>query len=87
MLRTHALKSLLAIAVAAMLSGCISAAEVSYGEYRVGPGFQTERVYAQRIYGGAEEGFGRQTCQVMVQRQADLFGIVSEREVSVCEPW
>ena len=68
----------------AVLGGCTTSAAVSYGEYRSGPGFETERVYENRIYGDTAQGWGGESCQVIARRQVDAFGEVAVREETVC---
>lgn len=66
------------------LGGCTTSADVSYGEYRFGPGFETERVYESRIYGDTTQGLGTEPCQVVARRRINAFGEISVREETVC---
>ncbi len=80
------LKPILSIAVlGTALAGCTTSADVSYSEYRFGPGFATERVYENRVYGDAAQGLGAESCRVVVRRHVNPFGEVSSREETVCD--
>ncbi|SCZ11306.1 hypothetical protein SAMN02927923_04230 [Microvirga guangxiensis] len=65
------------------LAGC--SADVSYGSYRFGPGYETGQVYESRVYGSAQQGLGAENCRTVVRREADAFGRVSSREETVCQ--
>ena len=67
------------------LAGCTTAAGFSYGEYRSGPGYETERFYESRVYGDTSQGVGRETCRVVARRQVDPFGESIVREETVCD--
>jgi hypothetical protein len=67
------------------LGGCMTSADVSYSEYRFGPGFETGRVYENRVYGDTRRGLGSESCQVVARRQINAFGEVSVREETVCD--
>ncbi len=84
--RTAALKPLVAVVVvAAALGACTTSADFSYSENRAGPGFETERVYENRVYGDTGAGLGAESCRVVVRRQVNVFGEVSAREETVCD--
>ena len=68
----------------AALGGCTTSADVSYGEYRIGPDSETERVYGSRIYGDTTQGLGTESCQMVARRQINAFGEISVREETVC---
>jgi len=78
---------LILTSLGAALGGCTTSAGVSYGEYRVGPGFETERVYENRVYGDAARGLGSESCQVVERRQVNPFGGISVREETVCDEY
>ena len=69
----------------AALGGCTTSADVSYSEYRFGPGFETERVYENRVYGDTMRGLGSESCQVVARRQVNAFGQISAGEETVCD--
>lgn len=69
----------------AALGGCTTSADVSYREYRFGPGFETERAYENRVYGDTTQGLGSESCQVLAQRQVNAFEEISAREKTVCD--
>ncbi len=73
-----------ALVLAVGLGGCTTAADFSYSEYQLGPGFQTERTYGSRLYGDTERGLGSESCRVVARREVDPFGRVSVREETVC---
>ena len=67
------------------LAGCTTAADMSYGEYRFGPGYQAERVYERRIYADTDEGLGSQECRTVVRRHVNRFGETVRRGTEVCD--
>lgn len=68
-----------------VLAGCAATADLSYGEYRFGPGHQGERVYESRVYGDSSRGFGSESCRTVVRRDVTRFGEVTVRESRVCD--
>ncbi len=77
--------ALATLALAGGLSGCAATADVSYGEYQFGPGYETARGYQGRVYGDTQSGLGSQTCRVVVRRQVDPSGRTVSREETVCD--
>ncbi|MEZ0171503.1 hypothetical protein [Microvirga sp. TS319] len=67
------------------LAGCSTSADVSYGSYQFGPGYQSGRVYESRVYGDTQQGFGAENCRTVMHRQADAFGRLSSAEETVCD--
>jgi hypothetical protein len=67
------------------LAGCTTMAGFSYSEYQAGPGFQTERVYENRVYGDTEQGLGSETCRMAARREAGASGEILARRETVCE--
>lgn len=67
------------------LAGCTATADLSYGEYQFGPGYQTERVYERRVYGDTDQGLGSEACRGVVRRQIDAFGNLIVRDDRVCD--
>jgi len=78
-------RALAVLACAAMLGGCAASADVSYGEYRFGPGYGTEHAYESRVYGSTAQGLGSETCRTVAQSEPDEFGRSIVRERRVCE--
>ena len=74
-----------ALTLAVGLGGCTTTADCAYNECQFGPGYQSERAYESRLYGGTEQGFGGESCRVEVRREVGAFGEVSSREVTVCD--
>ena len=68
----------------AALGGCTTSADVSYSQYRFGPGFEAEQAYENRIYTDTAEGVGGESCRVVARRQVNPFGEVSVGEEAVC---
>ena len=67
------------------LAGCTAAADMSYGEYRFGPGYQAERIYERRIYADTDAGLGSQECRTVVRRYVNRFGETVRRGTQVCD--
>jgi hypothetical protein len=67
------------------LAGCSTSANVSYGEYRFGPGYETGRVYENSVYGDTQRGFGKENCRTVLRRTVDAFGRASSTEETVCD--
>ncbi|WP_414473843.1 hypothetical protein [Microvirga sp. M2] len=67
------------------LAGCSTSADVSYGSYQFGPGYQSGRVYESRVYGDTQQGIGAESCRTVMHRQADAFGRPSSSEETVCD--
>jgi hypothetical protein len=72
-------------ALAGALGGCAAEADLAYGEYRFGPGYQTERVYERRLYGSTTEGLGSEACRVVHRRSVNELGEVVVRRVRICD--
>ena len=82
--RTRTAGTMLA-AIAGALGGCAAEADLAYGEYRYGPGYQTERLYERRVYGSTTEGLGSEACRLIHRRRVNEFGEVEVRRVRVCD--
>ena len=67
------------------LAGCSTSADVSYGSYSVGPGYETGRVYENRVYADTYRGLGHENCRTALRRQTDADGRLSSSEETVCE--
>jgi len=67
------------------LAGCSTSADVSYGEYRFGPGYEAGHVYESRVYGDTQRGIGRESCRTVVRRETDAYGRPISAEESVCD--
>jgi len=74
-----------ACALATGVSGCVGTAGVSTWEYQSGPGFETERVYENRIEADSHQGVSREACTRVIRRQADGSGGISERDGTSCQ--
>lgn len=68
-----------------VLTACSTSADVMYGEYRVGPGYESGQVYESRVYADTNDGVGRESCRTVVRRQADALGRPSSFEETVCD--
>jgi hypothetical protein len=89
-LRLHQAWHCLAIAALGLggvagLAACSTSADVFYGEYRFGPGYEAGRVYENRVYADTSLGLGRENCRMVVRRQQDAFGRSLSSEETVCE--
>ena len=67
------------------MAGCSTSADVFYGEYRAGPGYETSQGYEGRVYGDASQGFGGEACRSVSQRQVDRYGNMSAGETVMCD--
>ncbi|MCG7391390.1 hypothetical protein MHY87_00525 [Microvirga sp. ACRRW] len=67
------------------LAGCSTSADISYGSYRFGPGYESGQVYESRVFGDTQQGLGAENCRTVVRRERDAFGRLSSREETVCE--
>lgn len=67
------------------LAGCSTSADVSYGAYSFGPGYETGRVYESRVYGDTQRGFGSENCRTVLRRQVDAYGRASSVEETLCD--
>ena len=76
---------LILIILGAALGGCTTSADVSYSQYRFGPGYETEQIHESRIYGDTAQGLESESCQVVARRQVNPFGEISVREETVCD--
>lgn len=73
------------VAVLALgLTACSTSADVFYGGYQAGPGYETGRIYENRIYGDTRRGFGNENCRTVLRRQVDTYGRASSVEDTVC---
>lgn len=77
--------SVLGLGLGAGLAGCSTSADVSYGEYSFGPGYEAGRVYENRVYGDTEQGFGGENCRTVLRREVDAYGRASSVEETVCD--
>jgi len=71
--------------IAGALAGCTATADMSYGEYQFGPGYQAERVYERRIYADTGTGLGSEECRTVVRRHVNRYGEVIRRDTRVCD--
>lgn len=71
------------VSASAGLAGC--SADVSYGSYRFGPGYEAGQVHESRVYGNAEQGLGAENCRTIIRREADVFGRPASQEETVCQ--
>jgi len=67
------------------LAGCSTSADVAYGTYQFGPGYQAGRVYESRVYGDTQSGIGAENCRTVLRQETDAFGRLSSSEETVCE--
>lgn len=82
---SHRIRNLAGPAIlAGLLAGCSAAADLSYGEYRFGPGYR-ERVYESRVYGDTSRGFGSEVCRTETRQDVNRFGGTVVRDVRVCD--
>jgi hypothetical protein len=89
-LRLHQAWHCLAIAALGLgcgsgLAACSTSADVFYGEYRIGPGYESGRVYENRVYADTNRGLGRENCRMVVRRHQDAFGRSLSSEETVCD--
>jgi hypothetical protein len=75
----------LGVGLSAGLAGCSTSADVAYGTYRVGPGYEAGQVRESRVYGDTRRGIGTENCRTVLRREADAFGRLSSFEETVCE--
>jgi len=68
-----------------LLAACSTSADVMYGEYRFGPGYESGRVYENRIYADTSDGVGHENCRTVVRRQEEALGRLSSVEETVCD--
>jgi hypothetical protein len=66
-------------------AGCTTSAELSYGEYQFGPGYQTEQVHERRVHADTTQGFGSESCRSMATRQVNELGELVVRDAVVCD--
>jgi len=71
--------------LSAGLAGCSTSADVAYGTYSFGPGYETGQVRESRVYGDIRQGIGTENCRTVSRREADQFGRLSSFEETVCE--
>lgn len=72
-------------AASAALAGCSTSADVSYGTYQFGPGYQSGQTYESRVYGDTSQGIGAENCRSVMRRHADAYGRVSSTQETVCD--
>ena len=77
--------AVLGLGLSAGLAGCATSADVSYGEYSFGPGYEAGRVYENRVYGDTQQGFGSENCRTVLRREVDPYGRDSSVEETVCD--
>lgn len=70
--------------LAAGLGACSASANLSYSEYRTGPGYQSERTYGSRVYSDTRQGIGAENCKAVRRTQLDAFGQPTSWEETVC---
>ncbi|WP_243373806.1 hypothetical protein [Microvirga solisilvae] len=75
---------LLALGFGSGLAACSASADVVYGEYRFGPGYQSGRVYENRVYADTGRGVGRENCRTGVRQQVDPLGRATSSEETIC---
>jgi len=73
------------MALAAGLAGCSTSADVAYGTYQFGPGYETGHVYESRVYGDTQQGIGAENCRTVMRRGADASGRPRSYEETVCD--
>jgi len=73
------------VVMAGAIAGCTATADMSYGEYQFGPGYQAEQIYERRIYADTGRGLGSQECRTVGQEYVDRFGEVVRRDTQVCD--
>lgn len=83
--RRRWVQAVLGLAYCGGLAACSTSADVSYGEYRFGPGYESGRVYENRVYADTSGGLGRENCRTVLRQQEDAFGRVSSFEETVCD--
>lgn len=75
----------LALGCGLSLAACSTSADVSYGTYQLGPGYETGRVYENRVYADTSHGLGHENCRTVVRRQEDAFGRSFSSEETLCD--
>jgi len=83
--RRRGVLAFLGLGICGSLAACSTSADVSYGEYRFGPGYESGRVYENRVYADTSRGLGRENCRTVVHQQEDAFGRVFSSEETVCD--
>ncbi|WP_134497958.1 hypothetical protein [Microvirga pakistanensis] len=73
------------IGLAVGLAGCSTSADVAYGSFQAGPGYQTSRMYESRVYGDTQRGIGAENCRTVTRQATDAFGQLSSSEETVCD--
>ncbi|MFC4173172.1 hypothetical protein ACFOYU_14060 [Microvirga sp. GCM10011540] len=73
------------VLTAGALGGCTATADVSYGEYQFGPGYEAERVYERRVYADTDRGFGSEECRGVARRGVDPYGNMVVTDMQVCD--
>ncbi len=77
--------AIVGIGLAAGLAGCSTSADVAYGSFQAGPGYQTSRMYESRVYGDSRRGIGAENCRMVTRQETDAFGQLSSSEETVCD--
>jgi hypothetical protein len=77
--------AVLGVGLGAGLAGCSTSADVAYGTYRFGPGYESGQVRESHVYSDPREGIGAESCRTVLRREADAFGRLSSFEETVCE--
>lgn len=77
--------TVLVLGLSVVLAACTTSADVTYGEYSFGPGYEAGRVYENRIYADTDRGLGRERCRTVVEQTMDAFGRRSAQEEVICD--
>ena len=84
------------IAVATLLSGCVTGTEVSYSEYQYDRYGGTERTYERNLYADPSRGIEIERCRTVARQHINRFGEEVVRrdrtcgpsgEIETAEPW
>lgn len=75
----------IAIGLSAGVAGCSTSADVAYGSYQFGPGYQTGSMHQSRVYGDTQGGVGTESCRTVLRQETDAFGRLSSHEETVCD--
>jgi hypothetical protein len=74
------------MAIAGLLCGCVTGAEVSYGEYQYDRYGETERTYERNVYSDPTNGIESERCRTVVKRRINTYGDEVVRRDRVCDP-
>jgi len=84
-LRPRFILAVFSVGLTAGLAGCSTSADVAYGSYQFGPGYQTGRVYESRVYGDTQRGIRAENCRTVTRQVTDVFGRLSSSEETICD--